>query len=149
MVNVLGIIKKAGPNWFGFLAGEEGLEPPLTVLETAALPLYYSPRSLTDELYCSILISVWQAKISNFPKNSYNLFCKSKDPWGIPWVFRLCKRGIFRKLLISSLVSQPNKQSITKISTKIYKYFDEKAHYINIKYAYIDLFCEKFYFSIQ
>ena len=25
------------------VAGEEGLEPPLTVLETAALPLYYSP----------------------------------------------------------------------------------------------------------
>ena len=24
-------------------AGEEGIEPPLTVLETAALPLYYSP----------------------------------------------------------------------------------------------------------
>ena len=24
-------------------AGEEGFEPPLTVLETAALPLYYSP----------------------------------------------------------------------------------------------------------
>ncbi len=24
-------------------AGEEGLEPPFTVLETAALPLYYSP----------------------------------------------------------------------------------------------------------
>ena len=26
------------------LAGEEGIEPPLTVLETAALPLYYSPK---------------------------------------------------------------------------------------------------------
>ena len=26
----------------GFQAEEEGLEPPLTVLETAALPLYYS-----------------------------------------------------------------------------------------------------------
>ena len=25
-----------------FLAEEEGIEPPLTVLETAALPLYYS-----------------------------------------------------------------------------------------------------------
>ncbi len=32
----------------GFLAGEEGLEPPLTVLETAALPLYYSPRNNID-----------------------------------------------------------------------------------------------------
>lgn len=32
--------------------GEEGIEPPLTVLETAALPLYYSPiygRYLTDK----------------------------------------------------------------------------------------------------
>lgn len=28
---------------FFILAGEEGIEPPLTVLETAALPLYYSP----------------------------------------------------------------------------------------------------------
>lgn len=28
-----------------FVAGEEGIEPPLTVLETAALPLYYSPMS--------------------------------------------------------------------------------------------------------
>ncbi len=92
MVNVLGIIKKAGPNWFGFLAGEEGLEPPLTVLETAALPLYYSPRSLTDELYCSISVYVLQGKISNFPKNSYNLLLKSPGPlvctlsimiWGI------------------------------------------------------------------
>ena len=27
-------------------AGEEGFEPPLTVLETAALPLYYSPICL-------------------------------------------------------------------------------------------------------
>ena len=26
----------------GFQAEEEGIEPPLTVLETAALPLYYS-----------------------------------------------------------------------------------------------------------
>lgn len=26
----------------GFFAEEEGIEPPLTVLETAALPLYYS-----------------------------------------------------------------------------------------------------------
>ena len=26
-----------------FSAGEEGIEPPFTVLETAALPLYYSP----------------------------------------------------------------------------------------------------------
>ena len=31
----------------GYLAGEEGIEPPLTVLETAALPLYYSPSSLS------------------------------------------------------------------------------------------------------
>lgn len=29
-----------------FKAGEEGIEPPLTVLETAALPLYYSPMKL-------------------------------------------------------------------------------------------------------
>ena len=29
-------------------AGEEGIEPPLTVLETAALPLYYSPM---DQIY--------------------------------------------------------------------------------------------------
>lgn len=35
-------IKKA-LNPQGFEAGEEGIEPPLTVLETAALPLYYSP----------------------------------------------------------------------------------------------------------
>ena len=28
---------------FHFVPGEEGIEPPLTVLETAALPLYYSP----------------------------------------------------------------------------------------------------------
>lgn len=31
-----------------FSAGEEGIEPPLTVLETAALPLYYSPILLAD-----------------------------------------------------------------------------------------------------
>ena len=33
------------------LAGEEGFEPPLTVLETAALPLYYAPRSSTENDY--------------------------------------------------------------------------------------------------
>ena len=33
------------------LAGEEGIEPPLTVLETAALPLYYSPRISTENDY--------------------------------------------------------------------------------------------------
>ena len=39
------------------IAGEEGIEPPLTVLETAALPLYYSPivsapdyRCITNEI---------------------------------------------------------------------------------------------------
>ncbi len=36
-----------------FEAGEEGIEPPFTVLETAALPLYYSPM-LFNELYYSI-----------------------------------------------------------------------------------------------
>ena len=43
----------------GVLAGEEGIEPPLTVLETAALPLYYSPMqscyylcsNTTDDYY--------------------------------------------------------------------------------------------------
>lgn len=42
------------PNHMGsafVIAGEEGIEPPLTVLETAALPLYYSPMSLADEMY--------------------------------------------------------------------------------------------------
>ncbi len=29
-------------------AGEEGIEPPLTVLETAALPLYYSPIRISN-----------------------------------------------------------------------------------------------------
>lgn len=38
-------IKKADNIDF-FKAGEEGIEPPLTVLETAALPLYYSPMKL-------------------------------------------------------------------------------------------------------
>ena len=37
-------IKKADK--IDFKAGEEGIEPPLTVLETAALPLYYSPMKL-------------------------------------------------------------------------------------------------------
>ena len=36
-----------------FEAGEEGIEPPFTVLETAALPLYYSPK-LFNEMYYSI-----------------------------------------------------------------------------------------------
>lgn len=36
--------KKEPDSTIRFLrAGEEGIEPPLTVLETAALPLYYSP----------------------------------------------------------------------------------------------------------
>ena len=35
---------------FFILAGEEGIEPPLTVLETAALPLYYSSL-LNNEHY--------------------------------------------------------------------------------------------------
>ena len=29
-----------------FLAGEAGFEPTLTVLETAVLPLYYSPKKV-------------------------------------------------------------------------------------------------------
>ena len=44
--------KKKALNPQGSLAGEEGIEPPLTVLETAALPLYYSPifvSSATDK----------------------------------------------------------------------------------------------------
>ncbi len=35
--------KKKEISYRDFRAGEEGIEPPLTVLETAALPLYYSP----------------------------------------------------------------------------------------------------------
>ena len=31
-----------------FLAGEAGFEPTLTVLETAVLPLYYSPKKVGD-----------------------------------------------------------------------------------------------------
>ena len=31
---------------FSFLAGEPGFEPRLTVLETAVLPLYYSPKKV-------------------------------------------------------------------------------------------------------
>ncbi len=58
-------IKKA-LNPQGFLAGEEGIEPPLTVLETAALPLYYSPIC-----YC--------------------LLCSSPTDMSITQVFSLCK----------------------------------------------------------
>lgn len=36
------VIKKPEMKISGFFAEEEGIEPPLTVLETAALPLYYS-----------------------------------------------------------------------------------------------------------
>lgn len=35
-----------------FIAGEEGIEPPLTVLETAALPLYYSPIVSAPDYQC-------------------------------------------------------------------------------------------------
>ena len=65
----------------GFLAGEEGLEPPLTVLETAALPLYYSPNyyflvkkagdNWTAEMYYSMIFRalsslIWQLLIEVF-----------------------------------------------------------------------------------
>ena len=36
-----------------FIAGEEGIEPPLTVLETAALPLYYSPIVSAPDYRCT------------------------------------------------------------------------------------------------
>lgn len=52
-----------------FIAGEEGIEPPLTVLETAALPLYYSPMNMcqtTDESYCSICYSGLARENSKF-----------------------------------------------------------------------------------
>ena len=42
---------------FFLLAGEPGFEPRLTVLETAVLPLYYSPKkvgALTPTKYCDL-----------------------------------------------------------------------------------------------
>lgn len=53
------------------LAGEEGFEPPFTVLETAALPLYYSPMYLTiiaNELYYNTSIIYLASKIYNILK---------------------------------------------------------------------------------
>ena len=48
-----------------FLAGEAGFEPTLTVLETAVLPLYYSPKKVGDhqvthlDLFLSISREAW------------------------------------------------------------------------------------------
>lgn len=42
---------------FFILAGEEGIEPPLTVLETAALPLYYSPISFVGIAPTKVIIA--------------------------------------------------------------------------------------------
>ena len=56
-----------------FIAGEEGIEPPLTVLETAALPLYYSPivsapdyRCITNEIDYTTSHSCLASKILFF-----------------------------------------------------------------------------------
>ena len=54
------------------LAGEEGIEPPLTVLETVALPLYYSPM---DADYNTNINSKCQV----FIQNQNFLFCLSQN----------------------------------------------------------------------
>jgi hypothetical protein len=55
--------------------GEEGIEPPLTVLETAALPLYYSPvPAFIAEIDYSIPIFISQVF---FLQNSFRI---TKDP---------------------------------------------------------------------
>lgn len=55
--------------------GEEGIEPPLTVLETAALPLYYSPElAFIAKIDYSIPIFISQVF---FLQNSFRI---TKDP---------------------------------------------------------------------
>ena len=96
--NKIKVLKTSYTNIFStfLIAGEEGIEPPLTVLETAALPLYYSPivsapdhRCITNEMNYTTGHSCLASKIL--------FFCiQSEEKWQIEHcaiiLSMLCKR---------------------------------------------------------